>query len=213
MARPSAKHDPLAVLFGSPARVKLLRFFLFNPQRTFSFDEIATRARLVRRTARTELGALERAGVIYRKQTYEEVPGQKRKRKVAGYTLNSNLAHVVPLQAFFFATAPINNRTMLRHVRKTGVFDFIAAAGVFVGEFDRRVDVLLVSKKVTPAKVEQAMRALEAELGIEIKYAFLDTDEFLYRVGMRDKLVRDVFDYPHQVLVDKLRVYDDQLAA
>ena len=53
--------------------VKLLRFFLFNPQRIFSVDDITRRARLVRRTARTELNALERAGVIMRKSTYEVV--------------------------------------------------------------------------------------------------------------------------------------------
>lgn len=202
------KQDPLAVLFSSSARVKLLRFFLFNPEQVFSFDDIARRARLVRRTARTELNALERAGVIYRKQMYEEMEGSSRKRKVAGFTLNKNFVYLTPLQSFFFATAPINNKTMLRYVRKVGTFDFVVAAGVFVGEFERRVDMLLVSKKATPTKVEQAVKALEAELGISLRYAFLETDEFLYRVGMRDKLIRDVFDYGHEVLVDKLAIHD-----
>ena len=56
--------DPLTILFGSLARVKLLRFFLFNPRQEFTFDDISKRARLVRRTARTEINALERAEVI-----------------------------------------------------------------------------------------------------------------------------------------------------
>ena len=59
--------DPLTILFGSQARVKLLRFFLFNPSKEFTFDEISRRARLVRRTARTEMNALERAEVIKKK--------------------------------------------------------------------------------------------------------------------------------------------------
>lgn len=205
------QNDPLAVLFGGVACVKLLRFFLFNPQTIFSFDDIARRARLVRRTARTELNTLERARVIHRKYLYEAVAGSTRKRRVLGYIVNTNFSLLVPLQAFFFATAPINSKTMLTYVKKIGSFDAIVAGGVFMGEFDRRLDVLLVAKTVPEQKVEQAIRALEAELGIEIKYAFLKTDEFKYRISMRDKLIHDVFDYPHQVLVDKLDMRDELL--
>ena len=205
------QNDPLAVLFGSAASVKLLRFFLFNPQKIFSFDDIARRARLVRRTARTELNTIERAGVIYRKYLYETVAGSTRKRRVFGYTLDPNFPLLTPLQSFFFATAPINSKTMLTYIKKVGSFDVIVAAGVFMGEFERRMDILLVAKKVSAQKVEQAIKALEAELGIEIKYAFLKTDEFKYRMSMRDKLTRDVFDYPHQVLVDKLGARDELL--
>jgi len=61
--------DPLSILFGSTARVKLLRFFLFNPSKEFLFDDISKRAKLVRRTARTEMSALEKAGVIRQKSS------------------------------------------------------------------------------------------------------------------------------------------------
>lgn len=205
------QNDPLAVLFGGVASVKLLRFFLFNPQSAFSFDDITRRARLVRRTARTELNTLERAGVIHRKHLYEQVSGSSHKRRVLGYVLDAGFPLLVPLQSFFFATAPINSQTMLKYIKRIGSFDVIIAAGVFMGEFDRRMDVLLVAKKVPEKKVEQAIRALEAELGIEIKFAFLKTDEFKYRLNMRDKLVRDVSDYPHQILVDKLGVRDEMM--
>ena len=64
-------------------------------------------------------------------------------------------------------------------------------------------------KKVSEAKIENAMRSLEAELGIEIRYAVFTSEELRYRVGMYDKLTRDVFDYPHQIIVDKIAVRDD----
>lgn len=203
-----AQNDPLSILFGTAAAVKLLRFFLFNPDGIFSFEEISRRARLVRRTARTELNILERAGVIRRKYLYETVPKRSYKRRVLGYALNHDFSLLAPLQAFLFATAPLNTKTLLAYVRRAGSFDFVAAAGVFMGEFERRLDVLLVSKSVSEQKAEQAVRLLEAELGIELKYAFLKTDEFRYRVSMRDKLVRDVFDYPHEILIDRLGVHD-----
>ena len=200
--------DPLSILFGSAARVKLLRFFLFNPSKEFLFDDISRRAKLVRRTARTELGALERADVIYRKQIYEISSATGNKRKAVGYALNKRFSLLEPLQHFFFVTAPINRKTVLRHVRKAGTFDFMAIAGVFVGEFESKVDIFLVSKKEISAKVEQAIRGLEAELGIEIKYAFLETEDFIYRVGMRDKLLRNIFDYDHEIIVDKIGMSD-----
>ena len=54
-----------------------------------------------------------------------------------------------------------------------------------------------------------AVRALEAELGIEIRYATFSTDDLLYRVGMYDKLTRDVFDYPYQILIDKIGIRNE----
>ena len=204
-----AKTDPLAILFGSTARVKLLRLFLFNHNRAFSFEDIAKRAKLVRRTARTELGALERAGVIKRKYIYEEAQGRTKKRRVQGYVLNTNFPQLDSLQTFLFETAPIDSKMLLKHIRKAAKLDFVAATGVFMREFDRRVDVLLSAKKVTPTKMENAIRALEAELGVEIRYAFLETKDLTYRMGMCDKLTRDVFDYPHQILIDKIGVRDE----
>ncbi len=124
----------------------------------------------------------------------------------AGVYPQKDFLYLAPLQSFLFSTAPIDHATLLSYVRKAGTFDLVVAAGVFVGEFDRRIDILLVAKKVTPQKAEQAVRTLEAELGIELRYAFLPTDEFSYRIGMRDKLVRDVFDYTHEVLLDRLAV-------
>lgn len=204
----AATKDPLEILFGSQARVKLLRFFLFNPQQIFSFDDISRRAKLVRRTARTELNALERAEVIKRKMMYEE-GYSGRKKKVQGFVLNDKFPQLASLQSFFFETAPIDGKTLLKHIRKAGKLDFVAATGVFMREFDRRVDVLIGAKKLSPTKVETAIRSLEAELGIEIRFAFLETEDLLYRVGMCDKLTRDVFDYPHQILVDKVDVRDE----
>ncbi len=201
--------DPLAILFGNQARVKLLRFFLFNPTQDFTFDDISRRAKLVRRTARTEINALERAEVVKRKMIYAQHPTKNIRVRVLGFALNDKFPQLSSLQTFLFETAPINGGTVIKHLRKVGPIDFIACAGIFVREFDRRLDLLIAMKKLSEAKVEVAIRALEAELGIEIRYAMLTTDDLKYRVGMYDKLTRDVFDYPHQILVDKIGVRNE----
>lgn len=195
--------DPLAILFGNPARVKLLRFFVFNPNKVETFDEISKRARLVRRTARTEMSILEKAGVVKKKTVYIPVPDKDKKMKAVGYTLDKTFPNLAALQSFMFATAPINGKTLLRHLRAAGAVDFVAAAGVFVQEFEHRLDVMVAMKKLDENKVANAVRALEAELGIDIKFAAMTTEDLQYRIGMHDKLIRDVFDYSHEILVDK----------
>lgn len=201
--------DPLAILFGNQARVKLLRFFLFNPTQEFTFEDISRRAKLVRRTARTEINALERAEVIKRKMLTGVSPRTGAKIKVLGYALNSKFPQLASLQTFLFETAPINGVTVLKHIRKIGPVDFVACTGVFMREFDRRLDLLIAMKKLNEGKIEVAIRSLEAELGIEIRYATFSSADLLYRVGMYDKLTRDVFDYPYQILIDRIGVRNE----
>lgn len=202
--------DPLSILFGSTARVKLLRFFLFNPSKEFTFDEISKRAKLVRRTARTEISALEKAEVIVKRVVYIDQPGKDKKLKALGFAVNKKFPELQALQTFLFETAPIDGKNLLTHLRKAGTIDFLVVAGVFVREFEQQLDVLIAMKKVSQSKIETAIRSLEAEIGIEIRFAVMTSDDLLYRVGMNDKLTRDLFDYKHQVLVDKIGVRDER---
>jgi hypothetical protein len=201
--------DPLSILFGSTARVKLLRFFLFNPSKEFIFDDISKRARLVRRTARTEILALERAGVIRQKNVLIETPEKKKKMKAIAYALNKDFQELQALQTFLFDTAPIDGKNIMTHLRKAGPLDFVGIAGVFVRDFEQRLDLLVAMKKFSQASVEKAIRSLEAEVGIEVRFAAMSSEDLLYRVGMYDKLTRDFFDYEHKVLTDKIGVKDE----
>lgn len=203
--------DPLAILFGSAARVKLLRFFLFNPSREFHFDDISRRAKLVRRTARTELTQLEKAGVIKQKSMYIDHPDKKsdKKLKAVGYILNKDFLELKALQEFLFETAPIDGKDLLKHLRTAGSLDFVGISGILVRDFEQRLDVILAMKNFSQIKIEKAIRAFEAEAGIEIRFAAMSSEDLLYRVCMYDKLTREFFDYKHQVLVDKIGVKDE----
>jgi hypothetical protein len=71
------------------------------------------------------------------------------------------------------------------------------------------LDVMVAMKKFSQASIEKAIRSLEAEVGIEVRFAAMSSEDLMYRVGMYDKLTRDFFDYSHQVLVDKIGVKDE----
>ena len=68
-------------------------------------------------------------------------------------------------------------------------------------------------KKFSQVSVEKAIRSLEAEVGIEVRFAAMSSEDLMYRVGMYDKLTRDFFDYDHKVLTDKIGVKDEVKSA
>ena len=201
--------EPLIALFDTQARVRLLRMFVFNPSLEAGMQEVLRRAKLSQRAAKTELNILERAGIIKKKFIIETNEATGKRRKVLGFTLNRQLPIAAPLQTFLYETAPINAKTLQRHLQGVGKIQVLVAAGVFIREFERRIDVLVATEKLHAHKVEIAIRNLEAELGVEIKYAAFSTEDLRYRIGMHDKLIRDVFDYPHDLVVDKVGIKDE----
>lgn len=189
--------DTLEKLFGSAARVKLLRLFLFNPRQNYTIPDAASRARVPERTARKELALFSSIGLIKRSPT--------RRGSGARFFVNEDFEYLSVLQALLL-NAPQRAKDIYQAVRGTGVVKLIIVAGVFAGDWEGRLDVLIVGDRVKEPRVRARMRMLEAEIGRELRYTTLPTEDFLYRLNMNDKLVRDVMDYPHQVVFDRLQI-------
>ena len=83
----------------------------------------------------------------------------------------------------------------------------IIVAGIFIDEIDSRVDVLLVGDKMKKPIIEGVLKRLEAELGRELTYGMMETGEFEYRFGIYDKFIRDIIDYPHLVVLNKMNLF------
>ena len=187
--------DPLARLFGSPARVKLMRLFLFNPRDSFSVAETAARSRVPMAAARKELNLLVKTKLIKRASS----------RSVARFTLNDDFTHRAALQSLLL-NASARAAELPARVRSTGTMRLIIVSGAFVGEWDAQLDILFVGDRIDERKLRSKIRALEAEVGKELRYAVIATPDFLYRLNISDKLLRDVLDYPHTVVFDRLNI-------
>lgn len=184
----------LGRLFGDIARVKLLRLFIFNRDSSFTLPELATRLKIPKETARRELTDLAAAGVL-----------KKRPRKSGtAYQVNPTFAHYEALEAFIRDTTSASPRNILQALRKAGSLQLVALSGLFTGTEDSQVDLLVVGDHLQQGVLARAVRGLEAELGREIRYAFFSTPDFRYRYGVFDRLLRDIFDYPHRLLVDRI---------
>jgi hypothetical protein len=185
--------DPLAKLFGSAARVKLLRLFLFNPTLSFSTPQAVQRSHVSLAEARREMQVFYRAGLLRR---------SKRSRAVR-FVLNGDFKYLAALQALLL-NAPARGEDIARRLRPAGSIKFLALTGIFLGNWEGSLDLLVVGDRISEVKLRRRIRSLEAELGKEVRYALLPSTEFLYRLNMSDKLLRDVFDYPHRIVLDKV---------
>src|SRR3989338_2689319 len=86
-------------------------------------------------------------------------------------------------------------------LNNAGRVKLIILSGIFIKNKDSRVDFLVVGDKLKRGKIEEGIRKLEAEIGSELVYAIFDTKEFIYRLNMYDKLIRDILDYPHEIVL------------
>lgn len=199
--------EHLSKLFGSPARMKVMRLFVFNPERVYDRDLVATAVRVSPDAASRECAALARMGIITRRSFYREVPegSRAKRRKVIGWVLDQGYPHLAPLSAFLRDTVQIETADMRRRFRGVGTVHLLVLAGSLAGNPDSEVDLLIVGDRLRESAVRTAVRMLEAECGRDLRYLVLSTKEYLYRRRVRDRLVRDVMDFPHREIVDKLR--------
>jgi hypothetical protein len=187
--------DGLQKLFGSPARVKLLRLFLFNPRQSFTIQDAAKRARVSESDVRKEIGVFTKAGLVMR------APRGKGVR----YVLDNDFEYIVALQNLLL-NAPARGKDIVDRIRRTGALKLVILSGIFLGEWEGVLDVLVVGDRVKEKKLREQIRKLEAEIGKEIRFALLSTDDFFYRLNLNDKLVRDVLDYSHTIVFDRLDI-------
>ena len=186
--------DPLSRLFGNPARLKLLRLFMFNDDSVFSVTDAAFRSKTAKEATRKELNVLLASEVI-RKKT-----GKGK----AGFIANKKFTHFDALQEFIRNSTDVSDSHILTQLRKSGTIRVVALSGLFTGAIETKVDLLVVGDKLEERILMTAIHSLEAELGRELRFASFTTEEFKYRVGVYDRLVRDVFDYPHRTILDRI---------
>jgi hypothetical protein len=178
----------LGKILGTPARVKLMRLFLLNKTKAFKSKDVVARSRVTAPVARKELNLLSSVGFLKKKgEAFLFDPAFKYSYEVEGLLINAD---------------NLDKAGILSTFKKAGRPKFIAVSGIFIKNKDSRVDIVVVGDKMKKNKVEEGIRKLEAEIGKELAYALFETKEFIYRLNMYDKLVRDIIDFPHEVVLE-----------
>lgn len=206
----------LGKLFGSVLRVKILRMFLFNPGIAYDADSIATRTQSKLPLVKKEISLLMKIAFIREKTYIKEIEKKKKKgkkvhvevskKRVIGFTLNPSFEYAETLKKVLLDFQFLDLNEVAARFKKSGRVKFFALAGAFLNDVNGRADILIVGDSLSKNFVEAEVRKLEGEMGKDLTYALFETQDFLYRVQMYDKFVRDILDFKHQRLIEKIIV-------
>jgi len=198
--------DILGKLFGSGTRVKLMKFFLLNQDGGFAIPDIATRLRVKPELIRSELKDLLAIGFVKSKIVTVTIVGARKttKKKLPGFITNKDFGLTQPLRDILIESGGMHLSDLGPRFASTGKISLFVASGIFLHDVGRMVDLLIVGDRLDRKMIESEIKKLESEIGKELRYALFDTDEFMYRLKMYDKLLRDVLDYPHEKIVNKI---------
>jgi len=180
----------LAKVLGNSARVKIMRLFLLNRSKGFSSKDVVKRSRVSPAAVRKELRLLSSIGFI-----------KKRSAVSSEWYFNSLFKYGEEFKNLLLSSDTLSKQIILNNFKKVGKIKLVTISGIFIKNQDSRVDLLIVGDKMKRNKIEEGIKKIEAEIGTELVYAIFETKEFLYRLNMYDKLVRDILDYPHEVVL------------
>ena len=183
----------LGKLFDGVNRVKIMRLFLSNSEASFSRSEVSRRSKVSAGALRRELNLLRDAHFIV-------------KGKRSEWSLNPAFPFRKALSGLLIGGQSFTNDELARRFRNAGRIKLLIVSGVFLREEGSRTDILVVADNPKKAAIDRVVRGLEAEIGKELSYSILDTEEFKYRIGVYDKFIRDILDYAHSRIIDKLQV-------
>lgn len=202
----------LTKLFGNATKVKLMRLFLFNPEAALSSSEIIERSKSSSKEVRRELAGLINIGIVRKRAVIREIHTKKKKkiliRKVndVGYLLDQKFPYLQALKNLLITVSLHADDTLVRKFNSVGRIKFFVASGLFIQEWDTRVDLLIAGDDLNLNRLDTVIKSIEAEVGKEITYSAFETADFEYRYGIHDRLIRDILDFPHTTLVDKLGI-------
>jgi hypothetical protein len=103
--------DILEKLFGTTAKVKIMRLFLFNPEYVFTVDEIIDRGKMSSKEVKAELPNLLKVGLIKKKPFTRDVQIVKKKKitikrvKGNGYMLDAKFPYLNALKTLLISVS------------------------------------------------------------------------------------------------------------
>jgi len=202
----------LSQLFGGTSRVKIMRLFLFNEDKHFTTSDIALKTRLAKTTITRELRWLEKVGLVKKKEPPKNVKPKKKgkatarttKKRQTRYLINHRFVYTETLKQLLALNDPVAHKDITDKLKRVGKLKLVIVTGIFIGRKTDKIDLLVVGDSLKKKEIERALLAIESDVGREIAYAYFDTHDFLYRVNVKDRLIRDILDYPHERIIDKL---------
>jgi hypothetical protein len=221
-------------LFGSKTRVKLLRLFFSNPNRSFYVREITRKVDEQINSVRRELANMLSLGIITSDSSSNKLY----------YEVNQNYEYFAPLQTMFSELdseeepTEKTKKTTLKNTKKAvsdvpektpeeepenlvvelpeakhwagaGNLAGIAYSGVYTRDETAAVDILIIGNAIV-SKIESVISELEKEKNRELRYAVIEPSEWKYRKQVRDKFWLQFMAAKKQIVLDREEVFNNK---
>lgn len=181
-------------LFGSKIKTRLIRFFLLNHESDYPLSEIAKKNMIPATKMRKEMNELKRIKFIQ----------EKSKKSGKTYILNDKFCFLEELGSLMAKSNSHAQLKNLEKLRQIGDVRLAMVSGTFLNYPKSKVDLILVANNVSRNKLKQAMAGLEAEVGKEISFVLMNSEEFKYRLDMLDRFILEFLEAPHEELINKI---------
>jgi hypothetical protein len=186
--------DFLELLLGGEGRARLVKFFILNPVSKASAQELKEKLQVDQRRIKTELDVLVRAGVV-------------KKRKAMSkniYFLNRENLFYPDLKKIVAKCTIFPQLKALDKLSKLGHIKLVLVTGVLANNLKTRSDILIVGDGINRSQLSEVVRELEAEIGRDLRFTTLTTEEYEYRLNMFDKFIREFFEGPNKIIFNRL---------
>lgn len=200
----------LEKIFGSRARVKMLKLFLLHPNDKFFIRELSRKLKLQINSVRRELENLEKFGILIsspppiagEKQAGEKTSDYKPANQEKKYfQANADFVLFEEVKAMIIKAQILYERDFIDKLHKIGKVKLLILSGIFVNNYGAQTDLLIVGR-FHKNKFLRLIKELEQELGHEINFTLMDSKEFKYRRDITDIFLYEILENRKIVVID-----------
>jgi hypothetical protein len=171
-----------------------MKFFMLNDREVYTLKDIARKNQLKSVQASRELARLERIKMV----------ASRSKKGQRLYQTNRDFIFYPELKNLVVKSNTLPECRSLHRIKGLGKVRLALMSGVFLNYPKGRADLLIVGDELSRAKLKHLLESLEAEVGKEVNYALMSSEEFKYRTDMLDKFVMDFLEGPFEEIICKV---------
>ncbi len=131
-------------------------------------------------------------------------PTAPSRKSISTWTTNPRFALFQELKSLLVDSELVPGKELATRFATAGSIKMLVLSGIFMRDNEKSVDMIIVGDKLDMKKMNSVLTTLESEVGKELRYSIFSPDEFAYRLKMYDQHLLEIFDAPHERVVDKL---------
>ena len=193
-------------LFGSKARVKLMKVFLENPEKRFYVRELTRLTDCLINSVRRELDNLMGIKLITMQEIVAKKDGEKKGLNAKKYYyLNEKNLFLQDLKNLFAKGQILLEKKLVERIKRLGEIKYIAFGGISVDNEKANTDLFVIGD-LDKDKAVSGMAKFEKEVGKKIRYTIMNESEYVLRRDIADSFLIDFLEDDKKVVVlDQLK--------